>query len=57
MKNRNIVYAKQQVQIYKSHYKPSFNLWRFLNSILGVLVFGSPSVAHNYVPIKRKTLK
>jgi hypothetical protein len=57
MKNRNIMYSRQQVQIYKSHYKPTFNVWRFLKSIFGVLIFGSPSVAHHYVPVKKKSLK
>ncbi|MBD0331734.1 MAG: hypothetical protein ICV66_03690 [Chitinophagaceae bacterium] len=57
MKNRKIVHARQQVEIYKSHYRPSANPGRFLKSILGVLIFGSSSVAHSYVPMKKRALK
>lgn len=45
MKNRNIIHAHQEVEIYKEYYKPSFNVWRFTKSILGVLFFGSSNVA------------
>ena len=57
MKNRRIVHSRQEVKIYGDYYKPSFNLWRFFKSIFGVLIFGSTSVAHHYVPIEKKKLK
>lgn len=54
MKNRNIVHARQEVKIYKEYYQPSLNLWRFTKSILGVLFFGSTTVANNY-SVKKRT--
>jgi hypothetical protein len=56
MKNRNITHAREQVEIYKDFYQPSFNPLRFMKSILGVLLFGSSSVAQHpgYAPLKRK---
>jgi hypothetical protein len=57
MKNRNIVHAHQEAEIYREYYKPSMNLWRFTKSILGVLIFGSSTVARNYVPTKKRIIK
>ena len=57
MKNRKIVHAREQAEIYKEYYKPSFNLFRFAKSICGVLFFGSTSVAQNYVPIKKRSIR
>jgi hypothetical protein len=57
MKNRNIVHAHQEVEIYKEYYRPSFNLWRFTKSILGALLFGSSTVAHSHVPANKRVLK
>lgn len=54
MKNRNIVHARREVKIYQNHYKPSFNLLRFGKSIFGILLFGKPSVAHHYVPLRKR---
>lgn len=54
MKNRHITHSRQQVEIYKAYYKPSFNLLRFVKSILGVLISGSGPVAHHYIPIKKR---
>lgn len=54
MKNRKIVHAHQEVEIYREYYKPSFNLWRFTKSILGVLIFGSSTVANNYGTTKKR---
>lgn len=54
MKNKRIEHAHREVTIYKDYYKPSFNLFRFLKSVFGVLLFGSTSVAHNYAPIERR---
>lgn len=54
MKNRRIVHAREQAEIYKAYYKPSFNLLRFAKTIIGILFFGSTSVAQSHVPIKKK---
>ena len=54
MKNRHITHSRQQVEIYKDYYKPSFNLWRFAKCILGVLICGCGSVAHHYVRLKKR---
>ena len=57
MKNKNIAHARQAVKIYQEHYQPSFNLWRFTKSILGVLFFGTSTVPGNYSPINKRTMK
>ena len=57
MKNRNIVHARREVEIYREYYKPSFNMWRFTKSILGVLFFGSCTVANSYAGSKERLLK
>ena len=57
MKNRNIVHAHQEVEIYRDYYKPSFNLWRFMKSILGLLIFGSSTVANSYATTKKRNLR
>ncbi len=57
MKNRSIAHSRREVEIYKAYYKPSFNPLRFLKAIFGVFIFGSTSVAHHYVPVKKRTLK
>jgi hypothetical protein len=54
MKNRHITHSREQVEIYKDYYKPSLNLWRFAKSILGVLISGSGSAAHHYIPVKKR---
>ncbi len=54
MKNRGIIHARNEVKIYENHYKPSLNPLRFVKSILGIVLFGSTSVAGNYVPIKKR---
>lgn len=53
MKNKDIVHGRQEVKIYRHHYQPSFNLWRFTKSIIGVLFFGSTTTAHYYTTKKR----
>mgnify|MGYP003575036341 CR=1 FL=1 len=58
MKNRQrFSHYREEVKIYRDHYKPSFNVFRFAKSILGVLMFGSTSVAHSYLPVDRKKMK
>jgi len=53
MKNRNIVHAHQEAEIYREYYRPSINLLRFAKSILGVFIFGSPTVANSYAHRKK----
>jgi hypothetical protein len=57
MKNRTIVQAREEVAIYKAYYRPSMNLWRFVKSILGVLIFGNSNVARSYVPARKRSLR
>ncbi|MDQ3550156.1 MAG: hypothetical protein M3413_01375 [Bacteroidota bacterium] len=57
MKNRKIYHAREEVKIYENYYKPSFNLWLFFKSIFGVLLFGRSSVAHSFVPMKKRALR
>jgi hypothetical protein len=53
MKNRNIEYQKQAARIYSASYKPSYNLVRFMKSILGALLYGSSTV-QAYAPAKKR---
>jgi hypothetical protein len=57
MKNRRIKHSRQETKIYESYYKPSFNLWLFLKSILGVVIFGRSTVAHGYAPTSKRSLR
>lgn len=57
MKNRNIEHGRQEVKIYEAYYKPSFNIGRFVKSVLGVLIFGRSTVAQSYAPIKKRMVK
>lgn len=54
MKDRKIVHAHQQAAIYKEYYRPSMNPWKFVKSILGVLVFGNSTVARSYINRKER---
>jgi alpha-N-acetylglucosamine transferase len=57
MKNRNILHARQEVKIYRQYYQPTFNLWRVMKSILGLLFFGTSTVANSYTTTKKRNLK
>jgi hypothetical protein len=57
MKNRHIEHGRQEVKIYEAYYKPSFNIGRFVKSVLGVLIFGRSTVAQSYAPIKKRMVK
>ncbi|HYC39732.1 MAG TPA: hypothetical protein VEB63_04525 [Chitinophagaceae bacterium] len=47
MKNKEIAFAYEQAKIYRRHYRPSLNIFRFLRSILVVLISGSsPAAGH-----------
>lgn len=54
MKNKRIEHASEEVKIYKDYYRPSFNPALFFKSILGVLLFGTTTVAHNYARSERR---
>ena len=45
MKNRNIVHSHEEAKIYRSYYKPSFNLLRLFKSVLCVFISGSSQAA------------
>lgn len=57
MKNRRIKHARQETKIYENYYRPSFNLWRFLKSILGVVIFGRSTVASSYAPSGKRAFR
>lgn len=57
MKNRDIKLANEQAGIYRQYYQPSWNIWRFTKSILGVFLMGSSTCAHNNVHYKPKSLR
>lgn len=48
MKNKSIIHSHEEAKIYKDYYKPSLNIFRFLRSVLGVLISGSSPAAHVY---------
>ena len=54
MKNKDITHARQEVKIYRDYYRPSFNMWRFTKSILGLLIFGSSTVPNAYSTTKKR---
>jgi hypothetical protein len=53
MKDKKLVHAHEEAVIYREYYKPSMNLWRFVKSILGVLIFGNHNVARSYIPTRK----
>ncbi|HEX8313631.1 MAG TPA: hypothetical protein VF609_01480 [Flavisolibacter sp.] len=55
MKNRNIEYQKQAAKIYSDAYKPSYNVLRFMRSILGAVLYGS--TVHSYTPVNKRIIK
>ncbi len=59
MKNRNIVHAHQEAEIYKDYYRPSINPLRFLKSIMCAVIHGSTATttARSYVPVKKRFVK
>ena len=46
MKNRSLVFAREEARIYKNHYRPSLNIFRFVKTILLVIFSGSTNVTH-----------
>lgn len=45
MKSRRLKYHTQAAKIYRHQYKPSYNIFHLLKSILAVLVHGSTAAA------------
>lgn len=45
MKNKNIVHSHEEARIYRSYYKPSFNLLRLVKCVLAVFISGSSPAA------------
>jgi len=48
MKNRNISHTHEEAKIYQNYYKPSFNVFRLLKSVLSIFISGSSPAAHGY---------
>lgn len=48
MKNRKIIHTHEEARIYEQYYKPSLNVFRFVRSILSVLISGSSAAAQGY---------
>jgi len=48
MKNRNIIHSHEEAKIYRSYYKPSFNMFFLLKSVLAVMISGSSPAAGNF---------
>ncbi len=47
MKNKHIVHAHEEAKIYHAYYKPSFNIFRLVKSILSVFISGTSPAAGN----------
>ena len=45
MKSRRLKYHTQAAKIYRNHYRPSYNIFQLLKSILAVLIHGSSAAA------------
>jgi hypothetical protein len=45
MKNKHIVHAHEEARIYRHHYKPSLNVFRFFKAVLGIFISGSSPAA------------
>ncbi|HSU28626.1 MAG TPA: hypothetical protein VLJ68_09615 [Chitinophagaceae bacterium] len=43
-----IAHAHREAKIYRHHYKPSLNLFRFLKSILGIFISGTSPAANSF---------
>jgi hypothetical protein len=49
MKNKHVIHAHEEAKIYHNYYKPSFNIFRLLKSVLAVFISGQSPVAGNVV--------
>lgn len=45
MKNRKMRYHNQAIRIYRSHYRPSYNVFRLFKTVLAVFIHGSSAPA------------
>jgi len=48
MKNKNIIHSHEEARIYRQYYKPSFNIFRLLKSVLAVFISGSSPAAGSF---------
>lgn len=48
MKNRRLTHHYEEARIYRHYYKPSFNFFRLLKSVLSVFISGSSAAATTY---------
>ena len=48
MKNMNIIHSHEEAKIYRSYYKPSFNVLFLVKSVLAVFISGSSPAAGNF---------
>jgi len=46
MKNKSITHSYEESRIYRDHYRPSLNVFRFFRAILGAFISGSSPAAH-----------
>ncbi len=55
MEKNNMYFDTQKAKLYKNYYRPSFNIYRFIKSLLSVIVAGqSPLESSYYYHKKRK---
>ncbi len=54
MKKRNIAYAHEEAKIYQHYYRPSFNIFRLVKSVLSVMISGSSPVTHTPAHRRKK---
>ena len=45
MKNKSIVHSHEEAKIYRHYYKPSFNIFRLVKSVLSVFISGTSPAA------------
>ena len=48
MKKRDLTHHHESAKIYRHYYKPSFNFFRLLKSVLIVFISGSSAAAGTY---------
>lgn len=49
MKNKDLVHYHESARIYQNYYKPSFNVFRLLKSVLAIFISGAnPATPGSY---------
>ncbi len=48
MKNNRLRHHYESAKIYRHYYKPTFNFWRLLKSVLALIISGSSHVATSH---------